>query len=91
MHIADETMALLTLTVSAMVTDREAVRVTAAPGPAGIIVFRVVVAAEDKGKVIGKQGRTARSLRIILSAIAREHGANYSLNVEGFSLGPEEM
>ena len=90
MDLVAETTALLTMIVSAMVADRDAVRVTASPGPAGNVVFRVVVGPKDKGKVIGKQGRTARSLRIILSSIAKEHGKNYSLDVDGFSVGSEE-
>ncbi len=36
----------------------------------GAAVFELTVAAEDLGKVIGKQGRTARALRTILSAAA---------------------
>ena len=90
MSIVTETAALLTQVVSAMVADRAAVKVTAAPGPAGNVVFRVVVGPKDKGKIIGKQGRTARSLRIVLSAIAKEHGANYSLDVDGFLGAPLE-
>ena len=82
MRITSETAALLTLVVKAMVADPEAVRVTADPGPAGFTVFRVVVGPKDAGKVIGKQGRIARSLRIILSSIAKEHGQNFSLNVD---------
>jgi predicted RNA-binding protein YlqC (UPF0109 family) len=36
----------------------------------GASVFELTVAEEDLGKVIGKQGRTARALRTILSAAA---------------------
>jgi len=36
----------------------------------GSAVFELTVAEEDLGKVIGKQGRTARGLRTILSAAA---------------------
>lgn len=32
------------------------------------LVFELVVAEEDLGKVIGKQGRTAKALRTILAA-----------------------
>lgn len=90
MDIVAETTELLTMIVSAMVADRESVRVTASPGPARNVLFRVIVGSQEKGKVIGKQGRTARSLRIILSAIAKEHGANYALDVDGLTMGTEE-
>jgi predicted RNA-binding protein YlqC (UPF0109 family) len=34
----------------------------------GTAVFELTVAKEDLGKVIGKQGRTARAMRTLLSA-----------------------
>jgi uncharacterized protein len=34
------------------------------------IIIELRVGKEDLGKVIGKQGRTAQSIRIILSAVA---------------------
>ena len=38
------------------------------------IVFEVKVAEGDMGKVIGKQGRTAKSIRTVMKAVAaREH------------------
>ncbi len=35
-----------------------------------VSVLELKVAKEDLGKVIGKQGRTARAMRIILNAVA---------------------
>ena len=35
------------------------------------IIIELTVAKEDLGKVIGKQGRTARAMRSLLSAAAR--------------------
>jgi hypothetical protein len=38
------------------------------------VVFEVKVAEEDFGKIIGRQGRIARSIRTVLKAVAgREH------------------
>jgi uncharacterized protein len=34
------------------------------------IIFTLHVAEQDVGKVIGKQGRTAESMRILLAAVA---------------------
>ena len=45
-----------------------------------IIVFEVKVAKEDMGKVIGKQGRTARSIRTVMKAIASKE--NKKVQVE---------
>ena len=45
------------------------------------IVFRLRVAEQDVGKVIGKKGRTAQSLRILLSAVAARQGKRAILEI----------
>jgi predicted RNA-binding protein YlqC (UPF0109 family) len=44
-------------------------------------VLRVRVAPQDIGKVIGKQGRTARSLRTILGAASMKLRHRFSLDI----------
>lgn len=44
-------------------------------------VIRLRVAATDIGKVIGKQGRTARSMRTILSAASMKLKHRFSLDI----------
>ena len=44
-------------------------------------ILRLHVAAGDIGKVIGRQGRTARSLRTILSAASMKIKRRYSLDI----------
>lgn len=39
------------------------------------------VAPDDLGKVIGRQGRTARAIRTILSAASAKSGRNYTLDI----------
>lgn len=40
----------------------------------GVIVFEVKVAEGDMGKIIGKQGRIAKSIRTVMKAVAtKEH------------------
>ena len=41
-------------------------------------VLELRVAKEDLGRVIGKQGRTAKSIRTILNAVARAPTAKWS-------------
>jgi predicted RNA-binding protein YlqC (UPF0109 family) len=48
----------------------------------GVTTLNLRVAPEDVGKVIGKQGRTARSLRTILSASGMKLHRRYCLNIE---------
>ena len=45
------------------------------------IVFRLRVAEQDVGKVIGKKGRTAQSLRILLAAVAARQGKRAVLEI----------
>jgi predicted RNA-binding protein YlqC (UPF0109 family) len=53
-----------------LVTHPDAVEVTESPGEDSSWVLALRVDKEDLGRVIGKQGRTAKSLRTILNAAA---------------------
>ena len=44
-------------------------------------LLRLRVAASDVGKVIGKQGRTARSIRTVLSAASMKLKRRFSLDI----------
>jgi predicted RNA-binding protein YlqC (UPF0109 family) len=44
-------------------------------------VFKLRVAPQDVGKVIGKQGRTARSVRTILGAVSMKLHHRYTLDI----------
>ena len=87
-HVA-ETTALLTMLVRALVQKRDAVSVTPTTQPEGKVIFRVLVDASEKGKVIGKQGRTAGSLRILLTAVAKENGMDFLLDIDSFDVGAD--
>ncbi len=58
---------LITLIAKALVDNPEEVSVSEVEGNQ-TAVLELKVAKEDLGKVIGKQGRTARAMRTILSA-----------------------
>ena len=58
---------LIEMIAKALVDKPEEVEVTEVEGEQTTVV-ELKVAKEDLGKVIGKQGRTARALRTILSA-----------------------
>ena len=45
------------------------------------IVFRLQVAEQDIGKVIGRNGRTAQALRILLAAVAAREGKRAILEI----------
>ncbi|MGD0580241.1 MAG: KH domain-containing protein [Bryobacteraceae bacterium] len=44
-------------------------------------VYELKVAAEDIGKVIGKQGRTARSIRTLLVAVGTKLNRRFALEI----------
>ena len=47
------------------------------------VVFRLFVAADDVGKVIGRQGRMARALRSIVRAAGARAEERYVLEIAG--------
>ena len=74
-----ETATLFRAIVCALVKHSNLVQVTPVRGKNNDIVFYVVVASEDIGRLIGTQGRSVRALRILLVAIASKYGTEYSL------------
>lgn len=45
------------------------------------IVFKLQVADDDKGRVIGKQGRVAEAMRTLLRVTAAKQGTRASLQI----------
>lgn len=56
----------------ALVNNPEAAQVTEKVTESGDIELLLNVAPEDMGKVIGKQGRIAKAMRVVLKAAAHE-------------------
>jgi hypothetical protein len=71
---------LVTLIAKALVDQPEKVLVTQLEGEQTSIL-ELKVAPEDLGKVIGKQGRTARAIRIILGAAGMKLKRRYNLEI----------
>jgi uncharacterized protein len=64
----------------ALVDEPDAVEVEAVSRDENTIL-KLRVAAPDVGKVIGKQGRTARSVRTILGAVSMKLHHRYTLDI----------
>lgn len=77
---ASEMQTLISEIARALVDEPQAVRVTAI-NDQETVVLRLEVAPSDVGKVIGKQGRTARSLRTILSAASTKLRQRFALDI----------
>ncbi len=72
---------LLMAIASGLVEDKSAIKVTEdKPTADGTIVYHLSVAADDMGRVIGKQGRIAKALRIVMRAGANR--INQKISVE---------
>lgn len=71
---------LIALIARALVDKPEEVMITAIEGNQAT-VLELKVAKEDLGKIIGKQGRTARSLRTILNAASAKERKRVVLEI----------
>jgi predicted RNA-binding protein YlqC (UPF0109 family) len=72
--------ALVEQIAHALVDAPDQVQVTAVDGEQAT-VLELRVAATDLGKVIGKQGRTAKSIRTILGAASMKLKKRYTLEI----------
>ena len=45
------------------------------------LIFKLQVAEEDKGRIIGKQGRVAEAMRTLLRVTAAKQGTRASLQI----------
>ena len=64
---------ILKIIISNLVDNKDAVEITKKEDEK-TITFEVKVAKEDMGKVIGKQGRLAKSIRTVMKSVAsKEH------------------
>lgn len=74
----------LLLTIArGLVEEPDAVTVTQdEPLEDGTIVFHLRVAADDMGRVIGKQGRIAKAMRIVMRAAATRQDAKVSVEID---------
>jgi predicted RNA-binding protein YlqC (UPF0109 family) len=69
-----------TIAVS-LVENPDAVSVRTVDGEAGETVIELHVAPEDMGKVIGKQGRIAKALRVVVKAAAIRENKKVSVEI----------
>ena len=65
-----------------LVNNPDAAVVTQREEEDGTIELLLHVAPEDMGKVIGKQGRIAKAMRVVLKAAATKEGKKANLEIE---------
>ena len=72
---------LLTYIVQSLVDDPDQVSVTERKADGGEIIYEVRVADSDMGKVIGRQGRIVKQIRILMRAVAQRKGKKISVEI----------
>ena len=74
---------LLLAIVSGLVEDKGAVQIDVdEPNEEGVIVYHLHVAKDDMGRVIGKQGRIAKAIRIVMRAAAVRQGEKAIVEID---------
>ena len=73
---------ILETIIKNLVDNREAVEIKEVEGEKTII-FEVKVAEEDMGKVIGRQGKIAQSIRTVMNAVANRNDKKVTVEFIG--------
>lgn len=71
---------LVSYIVEQLVDDKEAVNITSAEEN-GVETITIKVAESDMGKVIGKQGKIAMSIRTLAKAVGIKNGKRYNIEI----------
>lgn len=72
---------LIEYIAKSLATNTDAVVVTEVSDEDGQVVLKLQVAEEDKGKIIGRQGRVAQAMRVLLRVRAVKDDVRASLEI----------
>lgn len=72
---------LIELIARSLVENPDAVTVSEAEEADGSILVKLAAAQEDMGRIIGKQGRTAKAMRTLLNAKATRESKRANLQI----------
>ncbi|MCD7873248.1 MAG: KH domain-containing protein [Clostridiales bacterium] len=73
---------LLISILKGLVDNPDEVSVEVVDAENGVTEYRVHVAQEDMGRVIGKQGRIAKAIRVVMRAAATRNDQRVSVEIE---------
>lgn len=68
--------------VDQLVDDKSAIDITSSVDEAGVETISIRVAEGDIGKVIGKQGKIAMSIRTLAKAVGIREGKKYNIEIQ---------
>ena len=72
---------LIEYIAKSLATNPDEVSVTEDTDEDGQIILKLVVAEEDKGKIIGRQGRVAQAMRVLLRVRAVKEDVRVNLEI----------
>ncbi len=72
---------LIEFIAKSLVENPEAVIISEEQGEDGSILVKLAAAQEDMGRIIGKQGRTAKAMRTLLNAKATRENKRANLQI----------
>jgi predicted RNA-binding protein YlqC (UPF0109 family) len=72
---------LIAFIAKSLVENPEAITISEEEGEDGTVLVKLAAAQEDMGRIIGKQGRTAKAMRTLLNAKATRENKRASLQI----------
>jgi len=74
---------LLKTLVSGLIENPDQIEITVdEPNDEGVNVFHLRVASEDMGRIIGKEGRIAKAIRVVMRAAANRQSLKISVDID---------
>lgn len=74
---------LLEVIAKGLVNEKDAVNVTVdEPNEQNVVVYHLHVSPDDMGRVIGKQGRIAKAIRIVMRAGANRMNQRIAVEID---------
>jgi hypothetical protein len=77
----DSMKELIEFIAKSLVENPDAVVISEEEGEEGSILIKLAAAQEDMGRIIGKQGRTAKAMRTLLNAKATRENKRVTLQI----------
>ncbi|MBC8274880.1 MAG: KH domain-containing protein [Chloroflexi bacterium] len=72
---------LIEYIAKSIVSTPDDVKVTEETDDESVVVVKLEVATDDKGRVIGRQGRVAEAMRTLLRVVATKEGVRVRLEI----------
>jgi predicted RNA-binding protein YlqC (UPF0109 family) len=72
---------LIEYIAKSIVSTPDDVKVTEETDDKSVVVVKLEVATDDKGRVIGRQGRVAEAMRTLLRVVATKEGVRVRLEI----------